>query len=389
MHRPIAAFLLLALTGVGCRHAGAPSEIGGYGEYGATPAGYGGSDFSSTNAGCYGEEVFGCDACGETGSCELCAPCEPGDPCADMDVRPYDEWLCDGGDADPEVRVWEDGEIKNLNLEDAVAVYSSAEDPAAKIVTPSNRTCIYAPRFAAVRKVTRAIVEDQVDMPTPVRLDQGPEIKHGRDVAVLNEELTPVIDRTDTIRPSQYTDDVYSGGMSNATSLLIADEVVGPNNYLSIVRTGVFESSQKALVAEAMQVAIQWTHDAAVQVVSEGLAASEIVGDAKAQGVHLFDGGEAALRVCKFATPRAAKSGDEVAFTIRFDNLSEQPARDVVILDNLSPRLAYVPDSQECTLDAQFATVANEGESLRLSWSLTEPLQPGEGGAITFKCRVR
>ncbi|MEK6237035.1 MAG: hypothetical protein N2C14_20190, partial [Planctomycetales bacterium] len=31
----------------------------------------------------------------------------------------------------------------------------------------------------------------------------------------------------------------------------------------------------------------------------------------------------------------------------------------------------------------------NEGDSLILRWELEEPLQPGQGGIIRFKCRVR
>ena len=52
-----------------------------------------------------------------------------------------------------------------------------------------------------------------------------------------------------------------------------------------------------------------------------------------------------------------------MAFTLRFDNCGDQPIGNVVIVDSLSTRLEYVPDSAECSLDAKFSTQPNEGGS--------------------------
>ena len=38
---------------------------------------------------------------------------------------------------------------------------------------------------------------------------------------------------------------------------------------------------------------------------------------------------------------------------------------------------------------ADFLFVPNEGGSLRLRWEITEPLKPGEGGVVRFRCKVR
>jgi uncharacterized repeat protein (TIGR01451 family) len=98
---------------------------------------------------------------------------------------------------------------------------------------------------------------------------------------------------------------------------------------------------------------------------------------------------EPKLRVIKVASTQVAEPGEEVAFTIRFDNVGNQVIGTVTIIDNLTTRLEYVPDSAQCSLDAQFSTQPNEGDSLVIRCEITDPLRPGEGGVIRFRCRVR
>jgi hypothetical protein len=51
--------------------------------------------------------------------------------------------------------------------------------------------------------------------------------------------------------------------------------------------------------------------------------------------------------------------------------------------------LEYVADSAQSSVKAEFAAQPNEGESLVLRWEITEPIEPGEGGIVRFRCRVR
>ncbi|MGH8245144.1 MAG: DUF11 domain-containing protein, partial [Gammaproteobacteria bacterium] len=99
--------------------------------------------------------------------------------------------------------------------------------------------------------------------------------------------------------------------------------------------------------------------------------------------------GKPRIRICKIADKSDALSGEIVNFTIRFDNVGEQPVEKVVIIDNLTTRLEYIAQSQVCTLPAAFATEVNEGESLVLRWELAVPLKVNDGGIIRFQCRVR
>ena len=91
----------------------------------------------------------------------------------------------------------------------------------------------------------------------------------------------------------------------------------------------------------------------------------------------------------KVASTPVAEPGDEVSFTIRFDNVGNQPIGSVQIVDSLTTRLEYVPGSAQCSLGAKFSTQPNEGESLVVRCVLSEPLPPGKGGVFRFRCIVR
>lgn len=319
-------------------------------------------------------------------ACETGAAC---DVCGD-DHPPYaDEWICDGGDVRPDLRVNAHGAELGLNLEDAAAIYDSADLPGERLVAPSNRECIYAPRFAAVRKVYTPIAEHGNLQAVGMQMDDPALLEEAVDpiyVAALDD---PIGDFTVPTPPAIDHGAQLAGAASTATALLIAEERLGPVVRLGFVRTGVYTGDERLLIEEFMQAAETWTHDAAVQVVVSGEAASEVVGDRRVQQLHLFEHeGETAIRVCKLATPKTAQRGDVVEFTIRFDNVSDQIARNVEIVDNLTTRLQYVEATQQSSLPAEFSTQPNDGDSLVLRWSLAEPLAPGEGGSVTFRCKV-
>ena len=99
--------------------------------------------------------------------------------------------------------------------------------------------------------------------------------------------------------------------------------------------------------------------------------------------------GNPKLRVVKVASTPFAQPGEEVDFTIRFDNVGNQPIGNVTILDSLNTRLEYVADSAQCSVDAKFSTQPNEGDSVVVRCEVTNPLEAGKGGILRFRCRVR
>ena len=99
-------------------------------------------------------------------------------------------------------------------------------------------------------------------------------------------------------------------------------------------------------------------------------------------------GGEPCLRLCKIADKSEAKQGEIIQFTLRFDNVGDQVIGNVTIVDNLSTRFEYIAESAQSSVDANFVTEANDG-SLILRWEITNPVEPGEGGVLRFRVRVR
>ena len=65
---------------------------------------------------------------------------------------PRDEYLCDGGDQGEPAEVGEGGNIKGIDPRDAVMRFDVGRDDRRQPrVLPTNRVCVYAPRFAEVR----------------------------------------------------------------------------------------------------------------------------------------------------------------------------------------------------------------------------------------------
>ena len=95
------------------------------------------------------------------------------------------------------------------------------------------------------------------------------------------------------------------------------------------------------------------------------------------------------LRICKLASTHSANPGDIVEFTLRFDNVGDQPLDNVTVVDNLTTRLELVPGSGQCSKESQFYCEPNKEGSLVLRWEIGESLKPGEGGIARFKCVVR
>ena len=92
------------------------------------------------------------------------------------------------------------------------------------------------------------------------------------------------------------------------------------------MQRGMFEESEKSRLLEAIDAAIVWTHNAAVQVVLDGKQAVDVTGDQRAQATYRYDEPEfaAACGSIKIASKKIAKPGEIVDFTIRFDNLGDQ-----------------------------------------------------------------
>jgi uncharacterized repeat protein (TIGR01451 family) len=300
---------------------------------------------------------------------------------------PTDEYLCDGGDNDAHVRVQSDWSTTGVDIEDTVAHYDTLDGRI--IVEPSNRVCIYAPRFSAVRRVDSLYAEDQHVRAGGLQDEMGPKRVDENLPPLVNTQPIAAIGEVGRKRVTIY--DGHDRGIPVSQSLLplaTVDRVKAAGDFTALMALRIDES-QKPFLAKKSLAAITWTGEQAVQAIIDGVKAKADQGSQGVQIVYRVDTGKPRLRIIKAASTSAANTGDEIQFVLRFDNIGEQPIGNVTIIDSLTTRLEYVPDSQQSSLPSKFGTQENFGESLVLRWEINEPIKAGDGGVIVFKCKVR
>ena len=301
---------------------------------------------------------------------------------------PHDEYVCDGGDRAVGVKVDHDWQIHGLESEDTIAHYDTLEGET--IVEPSNRVCVYAPRFGAVRSVVSASASLQVDasrgVEAPDRVATQQEIQ-GSWTALQSLEA---VGQRGVATADTYQLDVGDGGLSSSVAAYAFQDAFLPFEDLTIIREGRVIGAEAASLARGVAAAIVWTHDQAVQVILDRQAATAVTGDARAQATYTIDEPEPRpkLRLVKVASTDTAQVGEEIHFTLRFDNIGNQTIGNVTIVDHLTSRLEYVPDSAQASVEGHFLP-QQSGATLVLRFEATEPLEPGDGGVIRFRCRVR
>lgn len=346
---------------------------------------------------------------GYRGAC----PCEPipyngtvplprsleGDWCPPGIKRPWpkDEYLCDGGDQEIGVTVAPDWKVRNLDLEDTVAHYDTVDGQT--LVEPSNRVCLYAPRFAAVRTVTRLVETGSrvkavgTDAPTvPIRQESV-------DVATTALQREQLHAQSSRLLPEAYRTQAKDGELSRNLMPGSFQDRYKLFEDLAIIRTGQEEQADRARLQLGVDAAITWSGDQAVRILLDGREAVTVSSARQPSEIFTVDEpNNPKLRLIKIASTDCAQPGDVVDFTLRFDNVGDQTIGNVVILDNLTTRLEYIPGSEQSSVAAKFSTELNETGSLVLRWELADPLPAFDplhpekdkmGGVIRFRCKVR
>lgn len=300
-----------------------------------------------------------------------------------------DEYLCDGGDRDIPIHYDQYNRL-SLDTEDTVVEYTDRAGH--EQVKPSNRVCIYAPRFASVRTVSR------------------PYEGLGSSEAAGLGHLAASGGMSSRLKPSNNVKREASGGIairSRASGVeteegqgLVAqlnrpsfhDKLLNLYEAMTFVQFGRVDDTETARLNYGIQAASLWTRDAypvitaKTDMVLEGhftQSASDIT------GIDEADKRAEQLRIVKLADKKTASPGDVVEFTIRYDNLGGHEAYHIRIVDNLTPRLEYIQDSATSDRDGRLVLQDNGEGSQILVWELDDPLPGKTGGTVTFKARVR
>ena len=321
---------------------------------------------------------------------EPCNRMETIAPCCFAEFYP-DEYICDGGDRDAPAG-YVAGQRSGFDTEDTVAKYTDHTGDAR--TSPSNRVCVYAPRFGSVRTVTGLQADTKVDKAAGAKDSQGiGNIKTGNAAqenvhdTVLSglesrnhidgmESATPAMQarRTDSVEQNRKVDEGHEG-----------------RHYSS---HGSMERHEGFALQQQIQNAMAWTRDQYPVLTASTTNANQIKATFKVQqkvGLEDERKTKGTLHVVKLADHEMAQSGDTITFTIRFENTGDFDVYDVSIVDNLTLRLEYV--SGTAAIDAQHpgeVLVEDNGEgSSILTFNLDQPLKGHDRGEITFDTRVR
>ena len=322
--------------------------------------------------------------------CPIEAACGDGIPAV---VQAYpDEYICDGGDRDFPVHYY-GGQMQGLDTEDTVAEFKDHEGQ--NHVNPSNRVCIYAPRFGAVQTVTSLGVDVKID-----------KAAGARDVSGFG-----ALEKRDGVG--------FSGSHSGAAGVGTRRSASGIETMIpahqsaktdSIVETAkVDQGLESKMTAGLRQIALSDVAELNIQIVglladvsetSPGISAStsqatQTYSTFRLEAVSGSDnsGRPGKVHIMKEASPQVAKPGDTITFRIHFRNTGDLNVHDVRIIDNLTPRLIYTDGSGQIQIANQsggsLTAAPNKEGSHTLVFELDEPLQGGQTGTITFEAVVR
>ena len=301
-----------------------------------------------------------------------------------------DEYLCDGGDRAQPVH-YDNYNRLGLDTEDTVAEFT--DHTGKNRVKASNRVCVYAPRFATVRTISRPHEDSHLNRVADVDHAAGTDAMHTRLKASLHvkQEMTGRV--AVRSRAGGLESEQLQGDLSQTRRLAIHDKLINVYQDLNFIQFGAAEHSDAARLNFGIQAGLVWSREEYPVIAAKTDSAMEGVYEAHVATIVGIDDKKSNepgdLRIVKLADKNTALPGDVIEFTLRYDNLGPNAVHHVRIVDNLTPRLLYVDDSATSDRDGRLVVEDNGEGSLVLVWELTEPLQPKTGGVVTFKAKVR
>lgn len=300
-----------------------------------------------------------------------------------------DEYLFDGGDRALPVH-YDDFNMLGFDSEDTLAEYR--DDEGNRHVKPSTRVAVYAPRFGSVTTISGPSEGVAINRLSDARMAMQGTGLRGRQTVIDQAQRESTERLVTRLRGSAVFTDNSQHEMLQPISIAgHASADVSFQDY-AFLQTGRVHRAEEAQLNLGIQSAEIWTRTQYPVITAQDQSAGELTSRFTASE---FAGLEpkivkiGRLRIVKLADKQTAEPGDIITFTIRYDNLGDREVRNVVLLDNLTPRLEYVNDSATSDHDGQLTTVDNGEGSLILRWELDNPLPGRQGGVVTFQARVK
>ncbi len=306
--------------------------------------------------------------------------------------------VCDGGDHGKPALPRGRTRIGNMTSGDTVARYRAdgpgpAPDDEACLeaeacVVASNCTCVYAPRFSSVRRVTRPFEDAMPTGPKGVILDT---------IARADSAGVAVCDKTqqDQVVAARLAQPGIA--IEDRIPVLAVDKVVPP-----VLNEGVDGPAVRVLdipvekvhnvvaprLKTRIEVPLAWTCVSGAQVTVNGEAADVLAVDHGVATLRLESPGRCELTLCKRAGSDTARPGEELDFTIFMLNSGDRPLTDITLVDAVPGRLAVIEGSVVSNLPADITTSKGDDGSTQLSWAFKGTLKPGQGGFVRFRTIV-
>lgn len=344
-----------------------------------------------------------------------CRP-EDGPPCPPLAVVPPPPVpvarvckVCDGGDFGRPAKPSGDTGIDNLTSGDTVARFRASDDDNAAAggldraaagrpdrepaecdrVSVANCACVCAPRFASVREIVRPLEDYAPTGPVAASLDAGPEVAAIRQQSRAGTQRVPPVLARRALPELAVVDARPPLGLEEARRPGETPYVCVPAEDVQDDVPQTFLAKQRPKIAVAFDVPLAWTGLAQAHVTVQEAAAETITVDRGTAVLRLKCPGRAELSLCKTAGGTTVRSGEELDFTIAILNSGDRKLEGIVLADALPKRLAYVPDSADSTLPADFGTETAADGAVVLTWVFKQPLAPGESGFVRFRTLVR
>lgn len=321
-------------------------------------------------------------------------PCGP--VCSDhaltypkVPARPSDEYLCDGGDRIDPLKPGEPYVTGGVDPRDTVVVFHDGKTAGPKVL-PSNRVCVYSPRFANARGATGAAGSTMVTTLISAEKTESPYTERRRDeVERVVRNIAPVTNRVRE-RASGLAQPIApfaSNALEIIQETVNQDQIAG---HVLVEEVKIFKAEQQAVTEKIRQQAmgIKTAEGVAVRGYVEGLGQTEMVW--KPHDVSQNEGfpQKPGLSIIKRVDREVAEPGDELTFSICYRNMGNTRLRAVQIVDSLLPRLEYIKGSAEGPKGTIFSTLPNRAGGTELKWELPDAIKPGESGFVLFKVKV-
>ncbi|MFO0917873.1 MAG: isopeptide-forming domain-containing fimbrial protein [Planctomycetaceae bacterium] len=299
-----------------------------------------------------------------------------------------DEYLCDGGDRDWPVH-YSSRERYGLDTEDTIAEY--VDHTGQEQMKPTNKVCVYAPRFAAVRTVSQPVQNEMVDEAAGMtNAGVGDELR-SRVSSVLKTKRDPTGNLRVRSRASGVEMDEPAVNVVQDVTALQHEKLINLFQNFTFAAFIDLDQTTAARLNYGLAAAEVWTREQ--NPVIAGKVEVPTVGqqEVTATALTVIEERETpgCLQIVKFADLKDALPGDVITFTIRYRNVGGREVNFVRIVDNLTPRLEYIEDSTDSDRGGVLTTEDNGEGSLVLTWALADPLPADAAGTITFQARVR